>query len=92
MLSDKKIAKIQKVLGTELLADLEKLQVDVLKDTLVSAEHSIMEATRELEANPKYEDIKESLKALSSGLREVKQRQNAVIAYILSLLEDRAAK
>lgn len=92
MLTDKRYKKIAKILGADTISDLESLPVDVLKDTLVSAEHSIMEAIRELEANPKYSELKESIKALSSGLKEVKARQNSIIQYTLSLLEDKGSK
>lgn len=89
MLSDKKLARIEKTLGKESMADLEAMAVDVLKDTLVNAEHSINDAVRELEANPKFQELKESIKALSEGLRDVKKRQTAIIQYALSLLEDK---
>jgi hypothetical protein len=35
------------------------MPVDVLKDHPIAAEHSINEAVRELEANPKYQELKE---------------------------------
>lgn len=92
MLSEKKLAKIEKALGKDTLAEIDAQPVDALKDTLVSAEHSIMEAARELESNEKYQEIKESLKVLSSGLREVKGRQNAIIAYVLHRLEESGSK
>lgn len=92
MLSDKKLSRIEKALGKETMADLESLSMEVLKDRLVAAESSIKQAIDELEANPKYQEIKDSLKALSEGLREVKKRQNAIIQYSLSLMEDKGAK
>jgi len=92
MLSDKLFAKIEKILGKETMSELEALDVSMLKDHIVASEHAIMEAQRELEANPKYQEIKESLKALSEGLRDVKKRQNAMIRYNLSLLEDKGEK
>jgi hypothetical protein len=92
MLSDKKLARIEKALGSDTLGELESMPSDALKDKIVSAEHAIMEAIRELEANPKYQELKESLKAISAGLKEVKKRQNAIIQYSLSLLEDKGDK
>lgn len=85
MLSDKKLNRIEKALGKEMMGELEALPVEVLKDTLVNAEHAINEAVRELEANPKFQELKDSLKAISEGLREVKKRQTAIIQYSLSL-------
>lgn len=92
MLSDKKLNRIEKALGKEMMGELEALPVEVLKDTLVNAEHAINEAVRELEANPKFQELKDSLKAISEGLREVKKRQTAIIQYSLSLLEDKGAR
>jgi hypothetical protein len=92
MLTDKLLTKIEKILGKETMAELEALDSNMLKDHIVAAEHSIMEAQRELEANSKYQELKESLKALSEGFKEVKKRQNAMIRYNLSLLEDKGEK
>lgn len=92
MLSEKKLAKIERALGKDTLANIDAQPVDVLKDTLVSAEHSIMEATRELEASPAYQEVKENYKALSSGMKEVRARQNAIIAYVLHRLEESGVK
>lgn len=92
MLNDKKLAKILKVLGSDLVHELDATPIDVLKDTVVTAEHSIYEVKRELEANPKYSELKESLKAVSEGLKEVRKRQNAIIEYCLSVLEDKGSK
>jgi hypothetical protein len=92
MLNDKKLNKIEKILGKDTLNHLDSCPTDILKDTIVGSEHSINEAVRELEANPKYSELKESVKALSEGLREIKKRQNAIIQYALSLLEDRGDK
>lgn len=89
MLSDKKLSKIEKILGAEIMGVMESASVEGLKDFIVKAEFSIKEAISERDANPKYQEIKESLKALSSGLSEVKKHQNAAIQYALSLLEDK---
>lgn len=91
MLSDKKYAKIEKVLGKETLSELEAMSVEVLKDHVVAAEHAIYETIRELEANPVYQQHKDSIKALSEGLRDVKKRQKAIIEYALSLLQDKGS-
>lgn len=88
MLSDKKLAQVEKILGPETIIELQGTAKEALKDRLVGAESSIKQATQELEANPQYQETKENLKALSQGLRDVKKRQNAIIQYSLSLLED----
>lgn len=92
MLSDKKLKKIERNLGQETMSDIESMPVDALKDTLVSAEHFIAEAERELEANQKYQELKASLGTMSIGMREVRSRQNAIIQYCLHILEEKGAK
>lgn len=89
MLSDKKLAKIEKILGKERLGELEALSVDDLKNKVVAAESAIKLAITELEANEKYISIKESLKALSEGMKEVKKVQTAIIQYSIELLEEK---
>ena len=89
MLSDKKISKIEKVLGTEKIQVLNASHSDELEGFIVKSNSSIKQAEEELEANPKFQELKESLKVLSSGLREVKQFQNSVIQFALHLLEER---
>jgi hypothetical protein len=92
MLSDKKLQKIEKAVGPETMSELEALTVEGLKDRIAASEASINNAIRELEANPKFQELKESLKAISEGLREVKKRQRGVIDYSVSLIEDKGAQ
>lgn len=89
MLSDKKLARIEKALGNERIIELEALSEEQLKNQVVNSEHAINNAIKELEANPKFQELKENLKALSQGLREVKKFQGAIIQFSLSLLEDK---
>jgi hypothetical protein len=89
MLTDKQMKKVKDILGQDMIADLDKMDVDTLGSHLYIAEHSIMEARRELDANPKFQELKDSLSALSAGMREVKKRQTAIIHYIVSLLEEK---
>lgn len=92
MLTDKKFAKIEKVLGKDCLASLEGMSSEDLDGVISQACASIKEAADQLEANPKYQELKESLKACSAGLKEVKTFQNAKIQYALHLSEERGAK
>lgn len=92
MISDKNMKKIEKLLGLELLDELADTHPDAdLKDKLVKAEAAIESARAELEANPKFQALKDDLKALSEGMREVNKRQRAIIQYILHVLEGRAS-
>lgn len=89
MISSNKLLKIEKSLGKETIAELEALSGADLKTAIVQAVGCIKITQEELEANPAYQELKENLKALSSGLREVKARQNSVIAYSLHLLGEK---
>lgn len=89
MLTDKKLSKIEKALGKDKISSLEALNVEELMGIIVSAESAMKEAIDLLEANPKYQELKESLKALSSSVGELKRYQKTVIEYSLHLLEEK---
>lgn len=91
MLNDKKFQRIEKVLGKDTIQLLDQESVEGLQVKVTQSQASIKQACDELEANPKYQELKESLKALSQGLREVKTHQNAVAQYSLHLLEEKGA-
>lgn len=89
MLKDKQLDKIGNILGLELIYEMNALDSDSLKNQIVQAETAMKTIKQELEANPKYEEIKEQLKAITAGLKEVRKFQNAKIAYALDLLESK---
>lgn len=86
MLTDKKLARIEKTLGREVM---EELNCDNAEAVIAASAGAIKEAEDQLEANPKYQELKASLKACSEGVREVKKFQNAKIQYALHLLEEK---
>jgi hypothetical protein len=88
MINPNKLAKIEKLLGPDTINDLKIMPKEELVNTVVQSEVSIKTAQEELEANEKYQELKEAVKAMSAGLREVKQRQNAIIQYCLHLKEE----
>lgn len=88
MISGKKLERIEKALGKETLDQLNSQSPQELKASIIQSESSIKCAVEELEANPAVQQLKESLKAVSQGLREVKKRQNAIIQYALHRLEE----
>lgn len=88
MISDKKLEKLEKILGVDTVNDLKSAPKEDLDVSIIKSSQSIKEAIEELEANPEFQRLKESLKAISEGLREVKKRQNAIIQYSLHLLEE----
>lgn len=90
MMSDKKLEKIEKLLGEDKIGFLNNASNEDLKASITNAAQSIKATQEELEANPVYQDLKENLKAASEGLREVKKRQNAIIQYSLHVLEGKS--
>lgn len=81
-----KIEKAVKLLGLEVTAELEAMDADALQKRIVQANEVMRQVDEELEANEKYQEIKESLKVLTSGKREVNAWQKATISVALSVL------
>jgi hypothetical protein len=81
--------KIEKVLGTDTVKELEALSSADLETRIVSANQAMQQAEDELEANPKYEELKENLKALSAAKRDVNKRQKSIIKLCLHYIESR---
>lgn len=88
-MTDKKLDKISDILGLDFINQINNTSVEDLKTLIVEASQSIRQATEELESNPAYQDLKENLKALYAGLKDVKKRQNAIIQYSLHLTSER---
>lgn len=89
MISDKKLDKICNTLGLEVVNDLNSLDFRALQALVVVGTQAIKDAEEELEANEQYQALKENLKAVSAGLKDVKKFQNAKIQYILHVLESK---
>jgi ribosomal protein RSM22 (predicted rRNA methylase) len=89
MITEKSSNKVLKELGQEAIAALEALNEDELKAAVVQAGQAIKTAVQELEANPKYVEVKELLTDIKSALVDVRKRQNAITQYALHLLEEK---
>jgi hypothetical protein len=81
-----KIDKLTKQLGIEKVKELEALSKEHLEQVIITAEKAMKLAKEEIEANPRYQELKESLGALTAGLKEVNGRQRALIQMALILL------
>jgi len=75
--------KALKLLDDGTIEVLQGMDNNELRDLIVQAEQSILDTKEELEKNPKYQELKENLKALRSGFTEVKNRQQAKILFSL---------
>jgi hypothetical protein len=80
--------KITDTLGEDVVADFTAAKPDELKATVVHATQAINKAKEELEANPKYQQLKESLKDISAAFKDCKKYQTAKITLALHLLKD----
>lgn len=84
--------KIAKAIGPDaedILRELEAADVEELNKRIAQASEAIASTKEELNQNPEYIQAKDDVKLLSSGFREVKQRQNAIIKLSLNLRRDR---
>ena len=84
--------KLAKKIGPDaedVLAELEAMDVVALNKRIAQANQAISDTKEELAENPEYQRAKEDVKLLSSGFREVKARQNAIIAIAVQLRKDK---
>lgn len=77
--------------GEEVLRDLEAMELADLNKRIAQANQAISDTKAELNENQEYVQAKEDVKLLSSGFREVKTRQNAIIAVAVQLRKDKGA-
>jgi len=84
--------KLAKKIGPDaedVLKELEAMEVVGLNKRIAQANQAISDTKAELNDNAAYVEAKENVKVLSSGFREVKGRQNAIIAVCVQLRKDR---
>lgn len=82
-----KLEKALKNLDKDTVVELEAMDAEALKQRVLQANQAMDQVERELEANPEYQDLKESLKAITLGKKEVFKRQNSIIAVCLATIE-----
>lgn len=77
--------------GEDIVTELEAMEVADLNKRIAQANQAISDTKAELDENDAYTEAKETSKLLSSGFREVKKRQNAIIAVAVKLRKERGA-
>lgn len=77
--------------GEDVLKELEAMDVADLNKRIAQSNQAISDTKAELDENDDYVHAKADVKLLSSGLREVKKRQNAIIAVAVKLRKDKGA-
>jgi uncharacterized small protein (DUF1192 family) len=88
------LEKIAKKIGPDaedVLKELEAMEVADLNKRIAQASQAISDTKAELNENEEYTHAKEDVKLLSSGFREVKTRQNAIIAVAIELRKSKGA-
>jgi uncharacterized small protein (DUF1192 family) len=86
--------KIAKKIGPDaedVLRELESMDVADLNKRIAQSNQAISDTKAELNNNENFIKAKEDVKFLSSGLKEVKSRQNAIIAVAIQLRKDKGA-
>lgn len=77
--------------GEDVVRELEAMTVEELNKRVAQANQAISDTKADLDKNPDYTQAKEDVKLLSSGFREVKKRQNAIITVAIKLRKDKGA-
>ena len=86
------LQKIAKKIGPDaedVLAELEAMDVPGLNKRIAQANAAISDTKEELDNNPAYQQVLADKKLLGSGFKEVKARQNAIIAISVQLRKDK---
>lgn len=86
---EKLLEKANKILGVEQTNEVRALGEEQLRNIIVASTREISEAKAELEANPKYQEILENKKALSSAYSEVKKLLSVKIQLAVNSLQER---
>ena len=77
--------------GEDVVRELEAMSVEELNKRIAQANQAIAETKTGLDQNENYVKAKETSKLLSSGFREVKKRQNAIIQVAVQFRKDKGA-
>ena len=77
--------------GEDVVRELEAMSIENLNKRVAQANQAISDTKAELDKNTDYVGAKKDVKLLSSGFREVKKRQNAIITVAIQLRKDKGA-
>lgn len=91
-MNEKQLKKVTKILGEDAINVVNSMSSEELEFTIVQATKEVQSAKEELEANPKYVQIKEDKALLESGLKELRKLNNAKIQLAVSVLAQRGVK
>lgn len=91
-MDEKLFKKLSKVLGEDYINEARALGADQLEGMIVSAAQEVEAAKAELEANPKYQELKATKQAVESGFKEAKKYNTAKSLLAVALLAGRGTK
>lgn len=78
----------KEILTEDARNELDSLSAESLHKVIADAEEAILTATKERDANEKYQQAKQAVTDLSSGLKDLKKYQGAKIGYSLKRLRE----
>lgn len=84
-------AKLVKILGQERVNEMSGKSPEQLKEMIVIASRQKEEAKQELAANENFKKLKEDMKAMSAGVKDLNKELNAVIKASVQLLDEKGA-
>ncbi len=87
-MTDKKYEKIVKILGPELVAELNSLDKEALSAVIVTAAQAMEQVQKELDDNAAYQALKESKSDMEAGLKGVNKFQKAKVAIAIDRLRE----
>lgn len=87
-MQDAKVQRLVKALGRSTVEEMDALDKEALRTTIISAESAMKQAKEELDDNPRYQSMKEAISDLAAGMKDVNKRQRAIIQYALLKLEE----
>lgn len=88
-MNEQTMNKLVKLLGNDTINLLNSMNAEELETVIVLAATEIETAKDELNANPKYNEIKENKAALEAGLKDLRKYNNARIKVAIALLQER---
>lgn len=87
MKSEQKLEKLMKKLPVGWAEEAEGMSEKQLRDVIVDSENNLRNAKAELEANEKYQELKNALAEVRGPASDAVKAQKAKIEYALHLLE-----
>lgn len=83
--------KLLEKIPEDLIEEIPRMTEDEIKERVIKSETVIVDISKEMEDDGKLAAIKEDLKALTGGYRDVVKAQEAIIKYCVYVLRSRGS-